>query len=90
MLFANDTLIFYDATKEHIKYLSWVFTWFKAISGLGCGRRKISKTTCYVKETIPIKRRKTNFIKNILSSLPVYFMSLFFIPRKVSLKLEKI
>ena len=29
-------------------------------------------------------------VKSTLSSLPIYFMSLFIIPRKVSLRLEKI
>ncbi|RVW72345.1 putative mitochondrial protein [Vitis vinifera] len=34
LLFADDTLVFCDASKEHVEVLSWVFMWFEAISGL--------------------------------------------------------
>ena len=34
MLFANDTLILCDASKENFKYLSWTSMWFEAISRL--------------------------------------------------------
>ena len=36
------------------------------------------------------KGRKLTLVKSTLSSLPIYHMSLFVIPQKVSLKLEKI
>ncbi|RVW26396.1 Transposon TX1 uncharacterized 149 kDa protein [Vitis vinifera] len=34
LLFADDTLIFYDADAVQLQYLSWTFMWFEAISGL--------------------------------------------------------
>ena len=34
LFFANDTLIFCDASKENLEYLSWVFMWFEVCSGL--------------------------------------------------------
>ena len=34
LFFADDTLIFCDASKENLEYLSWVFMWFKACLGL--------------------------------------------------------
>ena len=33
-LFADDTLIMCDASKENLEYLNWVFMWFEAGSGL--------------------------------------------------------
>ena len=33
-LFANDTLIFYDANQEQLEYPSWIFMWFEARLGL--------------------------------------------------------
>ena len=34
LFFANDNLIFCDASKENLVYLSWLFMWFEACSGL--------------------------------------------------------
>ena len=34
LFFADDTLIFYNASKENLEYLSWVFMWFEACSDL--------------------------------------------------------
>ena len=34
LFFADDTLIFCDASKENLEYLSWVFMWFEVCSGL--------------------------------------------------------
>ena len=34
LLFANDTLVFYDASKEHVEVLSWAFMWFEIVFGL--------------------------------------------------------
>ena len=32
--FADDTLIFYEANSDQLRYLSWVFLWFEVISSL--------------------------------------------------------
>ena len=32
--FADDTIIFYEARKEHLTFLSWILDWFEAASGL--------------------------------------------------------
>ena len=34
MLYADDTLIFCGASKDQLKYLSWILMWFEALSGL--------------------------------------------------------
>ncbi|RVW27557.1 F-box protein [Vitis vinifera] len=56
----------------------------------GANGGKISKKTCFVEETVLVKRRGLTLLKSTLSSLPIYFMSLFVISCKVSLRVEKI
>ncbi|KAJ9700381.1 hypothetical protein PVL29_005939 [Vitis rotundifolia] len=34
LLFANDTLVFREASQDQMAYLSWLLMWFEAISGL--------------------------------------------------------
>ena len=34
LLFADDTIVFYEAKKEHLTYLSQILVWFEAASGL--------------------------------------------------------
>ncbi|RVW48037.1 Cactin [Vitis vinifera] len=34
LLFADDTLVFCEASQDQMKYLCWTLVWFKAISGL--------------------------------------------------------
>ena len=34
LLFADDTLVFYDPSHEQLTYVSWLLMWFEAISGL--------------------------------------------------------
>ena len=34
LLFVDDTLVFYGASQDQMKYLSWTLMWFEAISGL--------------------------------------------------------
>ena len=34
LLYADDTLIFCEANKDQLKYLSWIVMWFEALSGL--------------------------------------------------------
>ena len=34
LLFVDDTIVFCEATKEHLTYLSWILFWFKVASGL--------------------------------------------------------
>ena len=34
LLFADDTIIFCEAKKEHLTSLSWILAWFEATSGL--------------------------------------------------------
>ena len=43
-----------------------------------------------MKETIDFQRGPIMLIRTMLSSLPIYFMSLFTIPRPIRLRLEKI
>ena len=46
--FADDTLIFYEANSDQLRYLSWVFLWFEVISSL-----KVKKDKS---EVIPVGR----------------------------------
>ena len=34
LLFADDTLVFCEASQEQMSFLSWLLMWFEAISGL--------------------------------------------------------
>ena len=34
LLFADDTIVFCEARKEEMTYLSWILCWFEAVSGL--------------------------------------------------------
>ena len=34
LLFADDTIVFCEAKKEDMTYLSWILCWFEAVSGL--------------------------------------------------------
>ena len=34
LLYTDDTLIFCEANKDQLKYLSWILMWFEALSGL--------------------------------------------------------
>ena len=42
MLFADDTLVFCNDTREQLAYISWVFLWFEAISSLKINLKKSS------------------------------------------------
>ena len=47
-MFADDTIVFCEATADQILFLSWVFFWFEALSSLKINRDK--------KELIPMGR----------------------------------
>ena len=34
LIFADDTIVFCEAKKEHLTHLSWILCWFEAASGL--------------------------------------------------------
>ena len=42
MLFADDTLVFCNDTREQLAYISWVLLWFEAISSLKINLEKSS------------------------------------------------
>ena len=42
LLFVDNTLVFYNDTREQLAYLSWVLLWFEAISGLKINLEKSS------------------------------------------------
>ena len=48
MLFADDTLVFCQASQDNLTYLSWLLMWFEAVSGL---RINLEKS-----ELIPVRR----------------------------------
>ena len=48
LLFADDTLVFCQASQNHLTYLNWLLMWFEALSGL---RINLEKS-----ELIPVRR----------------------------------
>ena len=48
MLFADDTLVFYEVSQDQMTYLSWLLMWLKVGSGLRINLDKI--------ELIPVGR----------------------------------
>ena len=42
LLFVDNTLVFYNDTREQLAYLSWVLLWFEAIPGLKINLEKSS------------------------------------------------
>ena len=141
LLYADDTLIFGQANKEQLKYLSWILMWFEALSGLKINLNKsevipigtvdnveelASELGCKVGSLptpylgLPLgakhkalgvgdsieerfrkrlaswkiqyisKGGRATLIRSTLSSLPIYYLSLFRMPQKVCARLERI
>ena len=141
LLYADDTLIFCQANKEQLKYLSWILMWFEALSGLKINLNKsevipigtvdnveelVSELGCKVGSLptpylgLPLgakhkalgvwdsieerfrkrlaswkiqyisKGGRATLIRSTLSSLPIYYLSLFRMPQKVCARLERI
>ena len=42
LLFADDTLVFYEDMEDQMAYLSWILAWFKAMSGPSINLNKSS------------------------------------------------
>ena len=141
LLYADDTLIFSEANKDQLKYLSWILMWFEALSGLKINLNKSeiipigpvdnaeelatelgckigSLPTSYLGLPLGAKHKalgvwdwieerfrkrlaswkiqyiskggRATLIRSTLSSLPIYYLSLFRMPQKVCARLEKI
>ena len=73
LLFADDTLIFYDADADQLQYLSWTFMWFEAISGL---KVNLSKTEAIpMGEGIPMETL-ASVLGCKIGSLPTSYLGL--------------
>ena len=73
LLFADDTLIFYDAEADELQYLSWTFMWFEAIVGL---KVNLSKTEAIsVGDNIPMETLAL-VLGCKIGSLPTFYLGL--------------
>ncbi|RVW48131.1 putative ribonuclease H protein [Vitis vinifera] len=106
LLFADDTLVFCGATKVQLLHLNWILMWFEAMSGLrinldksaqyrsravwdGVEERMRKKLARWKSQYIS-KGGRITLIRSTLANMPIYFMSMLSMPRKVRLRLERI
>ncbi|RVW36396.1 putative ribonuclease H protein [Vitis vinifera] len=106
LLFADDTIVFCEAKKESLLYLSWILLWFEAASGLkinleksmvipgllrlGWGGGENEEEACSLEASFLSKGGRITLIKSTLASIPLYQMSLFRMPKSVARRLEKL
>ena len=57
---------------------------------MGWSRGKIPKEIGYVEATVHLKGGRITLIRSTLSNLPIYFMSIFQLPRAARMRLEQI
>ncbi|RVX07796.1 putative ribonuclease H protein [Vitis vinifera] len=106
LLFADDTLVFCGASKVQLLHLNWILMWFEAMSGLrinldksaqyrsravwdGVEERMRKKLARWKSQYIS-KGGRITLIRSTLANMPIYFMSMLSMPRKVRLRLERI
>ena len=63
---------------------------FKSMAVWDGVEERFPKKASHVEKTVDLKGRRPTLIWSTLSSMPIYFMSLFCMPRQVRLRLEKI
>ena len=141
LLFADDTIIFCEAKKEHLTHLSWILFWFEVASRLrinlakseiiligeveevdemavelGCRvgqlptvylglplgapnkassvwdgvEERVRRRLTFWKRQYISKGGRITLIKTTMSSMPLYQMSLFRMPKTVARRLEKL
>ncbi|RVX00507.1 putative ribonuclease H protein [Vitis vinifera] len=96
LLFADDTIIFYEARKEQLGIaahcLLGVAPWSSPQNCLYLrwGGRENEEKISPVEKTIYFKGRTYHLIKSTMASLPIYNMSLFRMPKSVANRLEKL
>ena len=140
-LYTDDKLLFCEANKDQLKFLSWTLIWFEAVSGLKINLNKSeiipiglvsnmeelaselgckggSLLTSYLGLPLGVKHKalgvwdsveerfrkrliawkiqyiskggRVMFIRSTLSSLPIYYLSLFQMSQRVCARLERI
>jgi hypothetical protein len=73
LLFANDTLIFSDANRNHILYLRLLFSWFEAISGL---KINLSKSEMVPVGQVPNIEVLADILGCNITQLPMSYLGL--------------
>ena len=73
LLFADDTIIFYEVRKEHLTSLSWVLDWFEATSGLRINLAK--NKLIHVEEVEEIEEIAVE-LRYRVGSLPTVYLGL--------------
>ncbi|RVW24649.1 putative ribonuclease H protein [Vitis vinifera] len=81
LLFADDTIVFCEARKEHLTHLKYLH--------VGWGGREDEEKTCAL-ETPISKGGRLILIKSTMASMPLYQMPIFRMPKSVARRLEKL
>ncbi|RVW55159.1 LINE-1 reverse transcriptase-like [Vitis vinifera] len=106
LLFADDTIVFCEAKKEALLHLGWVLFWVGQLPtvylGLPLGapnraasvwdgvEERMRRRLALWKRQYLSKGGRLTLIKSTLSSIPVYQMSVFRMPKSVARRIEKL
>ena len=73
LLFVEETLILCDASKENLEYMSWIFMWFEAMSGL---KINLEKSELILVEDVSNLEEHAEILGSEAGSLPTTYLGL--------------